>query len=229
VPTPGSHPTFLLVHGAYHRSTCWAPLREKLTASGWQSDAIDLPSAGEQRVPSAGLYDDTEVIAAHLRGMKGPVVVVGHSYGGLPVSQLSEDHPDVVRLVYLAAYLPTEGDSAAGIHGIPVPEDVEGIAPMIQDPRTSLYGDLSDEDAERAVGRMVEQSLRSFTQKTTRAAWRHTPSTYVVCEQDRQFPVALQEKYAAQATNAERLPTSHSPFLSAPDRLAGLLARIAQS
>jgi pimeloyl-ACP methyl ester carboxylesterase len=180
-------------------------------------------------VPSAGLYDDTEVIAAHLRRMKGPVVVVGHSYGGLPVSQLSEDHPDVVRLVYLAAYLPTEGDSAAGIHGIPAPEDAEGIAPMIQDPRTSLYGDLSDEDAKRAIGQMVEQSLRSFTQKTTRAAWRHTPSTYVVCEQDRQFPVALQEKYAAQATNAERLPTSHSPFLSAPDRLAGLLARIAQS
>ncbi|MGW4984209.1 alpha/beta fold hydrolase [Streptomyces mirabilis] len=225
--TLNGRPTFLLVHGAWHRSTCWAPLQDELAATGWRSEAIDLPSAGEQREPSAGLYDDAEEIAARLRHMEGPVVVVAHSYGGLPVTEVVGDHPDVARLVYLAAYMPTEGESASSIHGIPVPEDVSGVAPLFTDPRAMFYGDLSDADAERAIGQLVPQSLRSLTQKTTRSAWRTVPSTYVVCEQDQVFPVTLQEKYAAQATNAQRLPTSHSPFLSAPGRLAALLARVA--
>ncbi|MER5907619.1 alpha/beta hydrolase [Streptomyces mirabilis] len=164
---------------------------------------------------------------ARLRHMEGPVVVVAHSYGGLPVTEVVGDHPNVARLVYLAAYMPTEGESASSIHGIPVPEDVSGVAPLFADPRAMFYGDLSDADAERAIGQLVPQSLRSLTQKTTRSAWRTVPSTYVVCEQDQVFPVTLQEKYAAQATNAQRLPTSHSPFLSAPGRLAALLARVA--
>jgi pimeloyl-ACP methyl ester carboxylesterase len=60
-------------------------------------------------------------------------------------------------------------------------------------------------------------------QPTTRAAWRSFPSTYVICEEDRQFPPALQEEYAAQATDVERLPTGHFPMLSAPGRLAAIL------
>jgi pimeloyl-ACP methyl ester carboxylesterase len=227
VSASADRPTFLLVHGAWHQSQCWEPLQKELAASGWKSQAIDLPSAGEQREPSAGMYDDAEYIAARLERMEGPVVVVAHSYGGLPVTEAIGGHPNVAAVVYVAAYMPAEGESAASIHGIPVPEDVSGSAPMIGDPRVLFYGDLSDADAELASGHLVDQSLRSLTQPTTRAGWRTVPSTYVVCELDQMFPVTLQEKYAAQATAAARLPTSHSPLLSAPGRLAGLLARAA--
>lgn len=225
--TPDTRPTFLFVHGAWHRATCWESVQQALITNGWRSRAIDLPSAGEQREPSAGLYEDAEVISAHLRRIEGPVIVVGHSYGGLPVTEAAGGHPNVVGLVYLAAYMPTEGDSAAGIHGIPIPDDVSGPVPMLDDPRTLFYGDLSDDRAAQAVGQLVDQSLRALTQPTTQAAWRTVPSTYVVCEQDQVLPVALQEKYAALATGVERLPTSHSPFLSVPERLAALLAEIA--
>ncbi|MCF3961225.1 alpha/beta hydrolase [Streptomyces fuscigenes] len=220
-------PTFLLVHGGYHRSTCWTPLREELAARGWPSQTVDMPSAGEQRVPSAGLYDDAEELTACLRGMEGPVVVVAHSHSGLTVSQLPLGLDQVAHLVFIAAFMPDTGESAATCFGVPVPDDVSGLAPPIENPRSRLYADVSEEEAALAVSRLVDQSLRSCTETTTRAAWRELPSTYVVCEQDQNFPVPLQERFAAQATHTERLPTGHSPFLSQPRALADLLIRAA--
>ncbi|WP_411093429.1 alpha/beta hydrolase [Streptomyces sp. 049-1] len=220
-------PTFLLVHGGYHRSTCWSLLQEELTARGWPSETVDMPSAGAQPPPNAGLYDDAEILAGRLRCMEGPVIVVAHSHSGLTITQLPAGIRQVAHLVYLAAFMPTEGESAASCFGVPVPEDVSGLAPPIAQPRTRLYADVPAKGAELAVSRLVHQSLRSCTETTTRAAWRDVSSTYVICEQDQNFPVQLQEKYAAQATKTERLPTSHSPFLSKPQALAELLIRAA--
>jgi pimeloyl-ACP methyl ester carboxylesterase len=188
-----------------------------------------MPSAGQE--PSAGLYDDAEELAAHLRRVPGPVIVVGHSHAGLNISQLGDEHPNLARLIYIAGFMPFEGESAASAFGIPVPEDVKGIAPReaYGDPRKTFYSDLSDEDAAKAISQIVDQSLLSCVEPTTRAAWRKTPSTYIVCEQDRQFPVALQEQYATRAADVERLPTGHLPMLSAPRRLAALLKSHATS
>ncbi|MEY9948039.1 alpha/beta hydrolase [Kitasatospora sp. GAS1066B] len=227
-------PSFLLVHGAWHRSTCWTALREALAAGGWRSHTVDLPSAGPQRTPTAGMYDDAEEITAQLRQLEGPVVVVAHSYGGFPVTQAAVEQADIAHLVYLAAYLPAEGDSLGGIHGHaisgPEEEDLTRTNPGIfDDPRASLYGDLPDDQAEHAVGRLVEQSVRSFQQPVTRAAWRTVPSTYVVCERDQALPPARQEQMSARATRVERLDTGHSPFLSAPAELAALLGDIARA
>lgn len=69
MPHTGSRPTFLLVHGAYQRAACWALVQDELAANGWQSQAIDMPSEGEQRNSTAGLYDDAEDLAARLRLM----------------------------------------------------------------------------------------------------------------------------------------------------------------
>ncbi len=225
-------PSFLLVHGAWHQPTCWSALQDALAADGRQSRTADLPSSGPQRTPTAGMYDDAEEISAQLRRMEGPVVVVAHSYGGFPATQAAIDHADVVRLVYLAAYMPTEGESALGIHGNDTPgpegENLHAIAPIaFPDPRAALYGDLPDDQAERAVGRLVDHSLRSFQQPLTRAAWRTVPSTYILCERDQALPPALQERMSARATRVERLDTGHSPFLSAPAELAALLGKIA--
>ncbi|MEU1630495.1 alpha/beta hydrolase [Streptomyces sp. NPDC020096] len=227
-------PSFLLVHGAWHQPTCWTALQDAFAVDGWQSRTVDLPSAGPQRKPTAGMYDDAEEIATHLRQMEGPVIVVAHSYGGFPATQAATGHPSVAHLVYLAAYMPTEGESLRSMHGhgttTPEDEDLSGASPVIFDnPRTSLYGDLPDDQAEHAVSQLVEQSLRSFQQQVTRAAWRTVPSTYVLCERDEALPAALREKMSARATYVERLGTSHSPFLSAPAKLAALLGEIASA
>ncbi len=232
--TAAVRPSFLLVHGAWHRPTCWAALQGALAAGGWQSRTVDLPSAGSQRTPAAGMHDDAEEIAAQLRQMQGPVVVVAHSYGGFPATQAATDHADVAHLVYLAAYMPAEGESLAGIHGHgisrPEDEDLSGTAPVVfTSPRTQLFGDLPDGQAEHAVNQLVDQSLRSFQQQVTRAAWRTVPSTYVLCERDQALPPALQERMSARATHVERLGTGHCPFLSAPAELAALLGRIASA
>ncbi|WP_326688585.1 alpha/beta hydrolase [Streptomyces sp. NBC_01795] len=236
MPTNAPRPSFLLVHGAWHRSGCWSLVREALAADGWTARTVDLPSAGPQRTPAAGMYDDADAIAAHLRRTEGRVIVVGHSYGGLPVTQAAAGepatgHPAAAHLVYLAAYLPAEGDSLLSVHGrgstAPEDEDLSGTAPVVfDDPRTSLFGDLPDDRAEDAVGRLVAQSRRSFQQGVTRAAWRTVPSTYVLCERDRALPPELQERMSARAAHVERLDTGHSPFLSAPAELAALLGGI---
>ncbi|MEU0050036.1 alpha/beta hydrolase [Streptomyces sp. NPDC006184] len=228
-PTTAPRPSFLLVHGAWHRSECWDLLRKALAADGWTARTVDLPSAGPQRTPAAGMYDDADAIAGHLRQADGPVIVVGHSYGGLPVTQAAAGLPAAAHLVYLAAYLPEEGESLLSVHGHggDAAEDLRGTAPVVfDDPRTALFGDLPDGQAEDAVSRLVTQSLRSFQQRVTRAAWRTVPSTYVLCEDDRALPPALQERMSTRATQVERLNTGHSPFLSAPTELAALLGRI---
>lgn len=163
MPTNAPRPSFLLVHGAWHRSGCWSLVREALAADGWTARTVDLPSAGPQRTPAAGMYDDADAIAAHLRRTEGRVIVVGHSYGGLPVTQAAAGepatgHPAAAHLVYLAAYLRRRG-LLLSVHGrgstAPEDEDLSGTAPVVfDDPRTSLFGDLPDDRAEDAVGRI---------------------------------------------------------------------------
>jgi pimeloyl-ACP methyl ester carboxylesterase len=226
MPTTAVRPSFLLVHGAWHRSECWTDLQDALAADGHHSRTVDLPSAG--RAPSAGMYDDAEEIAAHLEQMEGPVIVVAHSYGGFPATQ-TVTLPGLAHLVYLAAYMPAEGESVGGVHGHAIGKDEElrGIAPVVfEDPRSALYGDLPGHRAEHAMSQLVEQSRRSFGEHITRAAWRAVPSTYVLCERDLALPPALQAKMSLRATRVERLDTGHCPFLSAPARLAALLGDI---
>ncbi|MEU7583476.1 alpha/beta hydrolase [Streptomyces sp. NPDC041068] len=230
--TAAVRPSLLLVHGSWHRSTCWAALQDALASDGWQSHALDLPSVGPQSDPTAGMHDDAEEIAARLRKIDGPVVVIAHSYGGIPATQAITDATNVVHLVYLAAYVPAEGESLNTIHGFPTPseEDLSGTAPVVfDDPRTSLYGDLPDDRAEHLVRQLLEQSVRAFQQQVTHAAWRNVPSTYVLCEGDQALLPALQEQMSARASHVERIGTGHSPFLSAPAELAALLGDIAST
>ncbi|WP_432163615.1 alpha/beta hydrolase [Streptomyces tendae] len=226
MPKSDDRPTFVLVHGAYHTSETWRHLQRELSARGWKSQAADMPSAGKHDGPDAGLYDDAEALAARLRSIDGPVVVVGHSHAGLTLTELGGDHPNLLHLVYLAAFMPPEGESAGSLSGFPIPEVQTGPAPTMPDPRAALYGELSDEEAADEVGRLVDQSLLSCCQPTTRASWRTVPSTYVLCEEDRAMSPAAQETFALNATNIKRLKTAHSPHLSSPEQLAGLLVEI---
>ncbi|WP_030457193.1 alpha/beta hydrolase [Herbidospora cretacea] len=219
--------TVMLVHGAWHRPNVWAKLEAELQALGYATRTPALPSSGDQ--PTAGVHDDAAVLARELASVEGPVVLLAHSYAGIPVTEAAAGAADVVRLIYLAAYMPDKGQSMYTLHGLPDPDDTSGLFPLTDDPRNALYGDLPEAEAEQAVSELADQTVLSFAEKVDAAAWRDIPSTYIVTEEDKAIPVALQEQMAAQATEIRRISSSHSPFLSQPRRLAALIDEIVRS
>ncbi|NBM15170.1 alpha/beta hydrolase [Streptomyces sp. GC420] len=218
-----SRPALLLVHGAWHASWCWDEPRSVLDADGWTTSAVDLPSAGQP----AGIHDDARAVLEELGRIEGPVVVVAHSYGGIPVTQAVAEAANVSHVVYLTSFQLDVGESLLSFHGAPVPPDPNGFEAVPDDPIPLFFGDTPRAAAEAAVARLVPQSTRSFSEPLTRAGWHTIPSTYVICEQDQAIPVARQEVLAARAGAVHRLASDHSPFLSAPGECAALLAKIA--
>ncbi|WJY54059.1 alpha/beta hydrolase [Streptomyces chengbuensis] len=217
-----SRSTLLLVHGAWHGSWCWAPLSSALRAEGRRTETVDLPSAGRE----AGMHEDAGVVLDALTRIDGPVVVVAHSYGGIPVTQAAAEAPNVERIVYLSAFQLDVGENLLGHYGAPEPDEPQGFEPVPGDPVPMFYGDVPRSEARAAARRLVPQSRRSFSDRLTRAAWRGVPSTYVVCEDDQALPARNQEAMAARSGTVHRIAGGHSPFLSRPAELAALLGRI---
>ncbi|MER5464660.1 alpha/beta fold hydrolase [Streptomyces sp. NPDC002668] len=226
-----SRPTLLLVHGAWHGAWCWERLESVLVADGWTAQTVELPSAVRSHAPTteplAGIHEDARVVRETLEGIEGPVIVVGHSYGGIPVTQAIADARNVSHAIYLAAYQLDVHESLFGLHGAPEPEDPKGVVPPLENSETEFYADVSEEETVRAVRKLVPQSVRSFSERVTKAGWRTVPSSYIICEQDQALPPEVQEKLAARANYTHRLKSSHSPFLSMPQELAALLSNIA--
>lgn len=226
------HPTFLLVHGSWHGPWCWDDLRAALRKHGVESEAVSLPSCGADPEALGGFEDDAEAVGAAAAAIAGDVIVVGHSYGGAAISQ-AEYGPGVKRLVYIAAFMPDEGRSSVS-YLPPGP-----LAPYIglRDDGTmevpagqavpSFYHDCDEETARAAEARLCFQSQAVLAPSSTRAAWRHIPSTYIVTTQDQALPADFQRMFAAQAQDVRELTSSHSPFLSRPGDLAELLVSIA--
>ncbi|MCC3773736.1 alpha/beta fold hydrolase [Streptomyces sp. UNOB3_S3] len=227
-------PTFLLVHGAWHGAWCWDPVRAALDADGWRSDAVDLPSANppvgrHHGACPAGVLDDANAIRDSLRRIDGPVVVIAHSYGGVPTTEAIADAANVVGAVYLAAFQLDVGESLLTFLGTPAPDDDTGHTPPYEDARRILFDDVPEAVADRAVARLRPQSVRTFTDRVTAAGWRTVPSAYIVCDRDQSLEPSRQRELATRADSVHRLPSSHSPFLSMPRQLATLLGRIATS
>ncbi|MCW2507931.1 MAG: hypothetical protein JWP68_1079, partial [Modestobacter sp.] len=101
--------TLLLVHGAWHTSWAWQPLIAEL--SDIDVVTVDLPSSGTDPQALGDLTADADVVRAALAGIEGPVVVVGHSYGGLPITEAATAEDGVAHLVYLCAFQLDVGDS----------------------------------------------------------------------------------------------------------------------
>jgi pimeloyl-ACP methyl ester carboxylesterase len=220
--TASALPTVLLVQGAWHHQDAWLPLRGELFLRGVRTAVVELPSAGD--APTGSMHDDADAIEAALGRIAGPVAMVAHSYGGIPVTEASARATGVTRLIYLAAYLPDEDGSMFSLHGMPDPAETGGLFPTIDSPRTSLYGDLPDAQAAAAESRLVAQTAASFSDRVRGAGWRTIPTTYVVCDRDGAIPTPMQEEMARAAGAAVlHLDSGHSPFLSMPAELADLL------
>jgi pimeloyl-ACP methyl ester carboxylesterase len=220
----GRRPELVLVHGAWHGSWCWEQLVPELAARGWRTSTVDLPSTSGD--PDAGMYADAAVVREHLESLDGPVAVLAHSYGGLPVTEVAATVPNVTQLIYLAAHMLDVGESLVAPIGGPWFDPAVALLPVPEPARELLFADVPADPADAAVAQLRPQSVRSFMEPLTRASWEDIPAAFVVCDEDAIFPPVLAEKLPPKADLVRRLPTSHSPFLSRPAVLADLIGEI---
>ena len=219
-------PTLVLVHGAWHGSWCWEPLVDALGDVPVQ--AVDLPSVGNDPAALGDLYADAAALRSALSSIDGPTVVLGHSYGGAVITEAVTADSGVSHLIYLCAFVLDEGESLLGaVGGTPPPWwDVRGDRVLVQTPADVFYNDVSPELTEKSVARVSAHALAAFEQPLTNAGWKAVPSTYVISEQDQAIPLFAQEAMAQRTGEVLRMDTGHSPFLSQPEALAGLLRPI---
>ncbi|MEU6601341.1 alpha/beta hydrolase [Streptomyces flaveolus] len=224
-------PQFLLVHGAWHGSWCWRDLQDVLADRGWTSHTVDLPSVVPEgsggRLP--GLLDDARVIREKIDSVGAPLMVVGHSYAGAPVTQATAGAANVSHIVYVAAFALDEGESLMTCFGgeQPDPATVEGVIPVREDPAVTLYNDVPEDKREAALVRLRPQTALSFAEPVSLVGWKDINSSYVLCDDDRSLPPAYQEPFAERTGATYHLPSGHTPLLSMPDKLADLLEHIA--
>lgn len=222
----------VLVHGAWHGAWCWENVQPLLEDAGITSVAAHLPFTG--------LTDDADSVADLLevvsRTADEPAVLVGHSYGGMVISEAAAGRSDVAHLVYLCALMLRAGQttaeggerlSTALAGNIEVAEDLGStIAPGAA--AAAFYGDAHPDAAAAAAARLRRFPITSLG-TVTGEPWRQVPSTYVVCSEDRAIHPDHQRYMARSAGNVLEWPTDHSPFLSRPELVAELLIGLASS
>ena len=213
----------LLVPGSWHGAWVYDQVADRLIRAGVAVTVIDLPSNDG----AAGLADDAAAVRAALDKIGEPTVVVGHSYGGIAVSEGAAGSPEAVGLVYLAAFMLDIGESLLDAlqHQLPdwISLDQAAGSHIAERSEEVLYGDCPPDVATRAATRLSRQSVAAIATPQTAAAWQNLPSTYLICDEDRAVPPPAQEAMSARATTVRRLPASHSPFLSRPGDVADVV------
>lgn len=225
-------PTVALVHGMFHGGWCFDALVPELHQRGYATVTMDLPSDD----PDAGAATYAEAVLDALRHVDGPVLLVGHSAGGLTVPIVASRRP-VEHLCYIGAALPRPGLSAAEwaedgraaaaydivANHIDHGDGTQSIKP--ESAREVFYHDCSRALADRAIARLRPQGMGLFSEVCPISEMPDVPTTYVVCSDDRSVSTDWSRKVAREWLGIEpvEIPGGHSPFLSRPGRLADLL------
>ena len=216
-------PTFVLVHGAWHGAWCWDEVAARLRGDGAPVVAVDLPSVAG----GGDLYDDARCVRDAVAAAGGETIVVGHSYGGIAITEGAAGAEGVRHLVYLTAFMLDEGESLATITGSTPPDwqiaDADAGTLSVAGAQQVFYNTCPPEVADAAAARLRPHTMAAFVQPVTSVAWRDVPATYVICDRDHAIPVPAQEAMSARAGTTHRLDSDHSPFLSDPAGVADLL------
>jgi pimeloyl-ACP methyl ester carboxylesterase len=237
---------FVLVHGAFGGASNWDLVIKELHAAGHEVQAIDLPGGGDDATPVGEVTLDAyaERICAALAEGSEPAVLVGHSMGGVAITHAAGRCPERVSLlVYVAAFLPRDGQSLLDLAGLPEGADdqvqanmvVEGAPPVATMPDAAagdaLFGACTDEQVAWGVERLRPQPVVPFTQPVSlsESAADGLARAYVLCNRDRAIPPALQRRMVRESPCAVvvELDTDHSPWLSATGDLVAALDRFA--
>jgi pimeloyl-ACP methyl ester carboxylesterase len=229
-------PTIVLVHGAFADASGWKDVADSLTSQGYRVQTFDNPL----RSPA---YDAAQ-LEQKLAGIPGPIVLVGHSYGGVVIS--NADDPDVVANVYIAAFAPDEGEFVQGILN-PLRFPGSQLLPpalqlkVVDDPQAiggknvdgyiagesfhSVFAqDVSDDVAADMFAHQKSAALWANLEPTDNPTWTTRPNWYLVSNADRVIPPDAQRFMASRArAHTSAVDASHVSMVSQPDVVTGVI------
>jgi pimeloyl-ACP methyl ester carboxylesterase len=231
--TSGGKPTVVLVHGAFADSSGWEAVTQRLLDAGYPVLAFSNPLRG----PTS----DAAFLRDFLSTITGPVVLVGHSYGGAVITNAATGNPNVKSLVYVAAYAPDEGESVAAANALggghtevtdhlvlrPFPGASGGDADAYIDPvhfHRLFAQDLPGRTTRFMAATQRPGALAALVTPSGTPAWETIPSWYLVANQDRIIPPEAERAMAARAgATTVAINSSHVAMMSHPGVVARLI------
>jgi len=218
----------VLVHGGFVDGSGWQKVYNILKKDGYNVTIVQNPTTS--------LADDVALTKRAIAQQDGPVVLVGHSYGGVVVSEAGTD-PKVQRLVYIAAFAPDKGESVQSLIANPPPGAPQ---PPILPPQdgflfldrakfaASFAGDVSADDANFMADSQVPWGVQALGGAVTEPAWKTKPSWYLVATEDHMIPPPAQQMMAKRAgATVVEVPGSHAIYVSKPEAVARLIEQAA--
>ena len=228
--TRASEISVILVHGGFVDGSGWESVYKILKKDGYSVAIVQNPTLS--------LSDDVEVTKRVLAQQKGPVILVGHSYGGVVITEAGND-PKVAGLVYIAAFAPDKGESVGSLIKDPVPgAPVPPIEPAGEgflglnkaQFRASFAADVSAEKAAFMADSQVPWGVGALTGAITVPAWKSKPSYYLVATEDRMIPPPAQKAMSARAgATVVEVAGSHAVYVSQPQAVADLIVKAARA
>ncbi|KAK1955642.1 alpha/beta-hydrolase [Colletotrichum sublineola] len=238
-------PTVLFTPGAWHKPWVFDLVREDLAGRGYPTAAVALPSVGSTDV-NAGLEQDADAVRAELQGLVDAgreVVVVAHSYGGIPVANAVQglNYKDrvaqnktggVLMIIYMASYAIPADESLSDGEGLQPWLDVTNGFTSPRDPSSIFYADVEPSLAAKAAAALCPQSSKTFQDKSGFEPWNEGfEMGYIFVEDDQVLPLDKQIDMSSQfpaSSFTATLTASHSPFLSMPEALGKTIQQAAQ-
>lgn len=226
-----TRPNIVLVHGAWADGSCWSAVIEQLQADGYNVTAPQFPESS--------LAADVARLRQVLNRQDGPTLVTGHSYGGQIMTALGTDAPNVVGLVYIAAFGLDQGETIGGLlaQGPPTPAlahldiDKEGFAWLPEEDFVKHFaGDI--DPAKARVMYAVQQALAASTLEDVMGvpAWKSQPSWYMVAENDEAIPPDAERQFASRmGASTIEVPSGHVAMVSHPDAVTQLTETAAKA
>jgi pimeloyl-ACP methyl ester carboxylesterase len=225
-----SAPSIVLVHGGFVDGSGWEGVYNILKKDGYNVSIVQNPTTS--------LADDVAATRLAIAQVQGPVVLVGHSYGGVVVTEAGTD-PKVAGLVYVTAFAPDKGESVETLIKDPPPgAPVPPILPPVNGYlfldkaqfRASFAADVTEAQAAFMADSQVPWGVNALAGSISEPAWRTKPSWYLVATEDRMISPPAQRQMAtrAGATVAEAAG-SHAIYVSKPEAVAALIAKAAKS
>ncbi len=232
---------FVLVHGAFAGQYAWDKVKPLLEAEGNKVVAFDLPAHGDDQTPAKdatfAMYVDK--VGQLIEAETNQVILVGHSMGGVVISQVAENFPDnIEKLIYLSAYLPKNGQSLQELaeadgesligRNLKFAEDFSG-ATLPDDVIVEVFaGDCDDDIKQLVVAKSRLEPLAAFQAKVslTDGHFGKVPKYFIETTADKGVGTSLQEKMIAENGTVKevfKIASGHSPYFAKPDELAKIL------